>query len=151
MTVPTMTGATTHPLVQKIMAYQRAMAAGAKDAGSVFAADVRYIVPGQNVLSGEYSGPQAVMGYFGRLMELSAGTYAIDRMNWLVCQERVILETVNRATVRGTELVWDEAILFYFRDGLKSRIELFQADQAAVDAFFGAQELPAVQTPRPVA
>jgi len=138
MTVPTMTGATSHPLVQKIMAYQMAMAAGAKDAGSIFAPDVKYVVPGRNVLSGEYSGPPAVMGYFGKLMALSTGTYAIDRMNWLVCEEKVILATVNRATVRGKELVWEEAILFYFRDGLKTRIEMFQADQAAVDAFFGA-------------
>jgi hypothetical protein len=61
----------------------------------------------------------------------------MDRMNWLVCEEKVILETVNRATVRGAELVWDEAILFYFGDGLKIRIEMFQADQATVDAFFG--------------
>jgi ketosteroid isomerase-like protein len=137
MTRTTMTGATAHPLVQKIMAYQAAMAAGDPDAGSVFAPDVQYTVPGQNALSGSYRGSAAVMGYFGKLMQLTAGSYAIDRMNWLVCDEKVILETVNRATLRGAELVWDEAILFYFRNGLKTRIEMFQADQAAVDAFFG--------------
>jgi len=137
MATPKMNGALTHPLVQKILSYQVAMARGDAMAGRlVFQDDVEYVVPGANLFSGTYRGPDEVMGYFGRLLAATDGSYEITAMNWLVCGEKVILETVNRATRQARALQWDEAILFEFRQGKKSRIEMFQADQAAVDAFF---------------
>ena len=139
MAQPIMTGAVAHPLVQAILAYQQAMATGDFAAGrSIFRDDVVYIVPGANVFSGTYHGPDPVMGYFGKLMAETAGSYAIDAMQWLICGDKVLLETKNSATRAGKSLMWDEAILFEFIDGKKARIELFQADQAAVDAFFAA-------------
>jgi uncharacterized protein len=138
MAQPTMTGAVQHPLVQKILNYQLAMARGDIESGrTVFDPDVEYTVPGNNALSGTTRGPDLVMGYFGKLMQATAGTYEITKMNWLVSGTKVLLETVNHAKVNGKELTWDEAILFEFRNGLKWRIEMFQADQAGVDAFFG--------------
>lgn len=131
-------GALEHPLVGKILAYQRLMAEGdAIAARAVFATDVEYVVPGDNPLSRIYRGPDAVMGYFSRLMQLTGGSYRITAMKWLVCGEKVILETRNAADLRGRSLTWDEAILFEFKNGLKQRIEMFQARQADVDAFFG--------------
>ena len=139
MAQPEMTGAITHPLVQAIMAYQQAMATGDFASGrAIFRDDVSYVVPGANLFSGTYRGPDDVMGYFGRLMEATGGSYAITAMQWLVCGDKVLLETRNSATRAGNALDWDEAILFEFVDGKKARIEMFQADQAAVDAFFAA-------------
>lgn len=67
MPQPTMNGAVAYPLVQKIMAYQLAIARGDVATGSlVFHDDVCYVVPGANVFSGTYRGPAEVMGYFGR-------------------------------------------------------------------------------------
>jgi uncharacterized protein len=133
----TMRGAVDHPLVQRIMAYQAAMARQDFAEGArIFAPDVVYLVPGNNPLSGRYEGPDAVMGYFGRLMAVTGGTYEISDMLWLVCHDRVTLSTRNHATIGGQTLAWDEAIVFEFVDGLKKRIDLFQADQGAVDAFF---------------
>jgi ketosteroid isomerase-like protein len=134
---PIMQGAVSHPLVQKIIAYQLAMARQDTDAGrDVFSPNVIYIVPGSNPLSGRYEGPEAVMGYFGRLMEMTSGTYRISQMLWLVCFDRVTLVTKNHATIDGADLDWDEALLFEFENGRKSRIELCQADQLSVDRFF---------------
>ena len=139
MPQPTMSGAVSHPLVQKILKYQQAMARGDESAAQeVFLDDVSYLVPGANVFSGTYRGPSEVMAYFARLMAATDGTYEITAMNWLVCGDKVILETRNAATRNGQKLEWDEAILFKFRGGRKSKIEMFQADQAAVDRFFGA-------------
>jgi hypothetical protein len=76
------------------------------------------------------------MGYFGRLMEMTSGTYRISQMLWLVCFDRVTLVTKNHATIDGADLDWDEALVFVFENGRKSRIELFQADQLSVDRFF---------------
>jgi uncharacterized protein len=136
-TPPVMRGAVHHPHVQQIMTYQMAMAAGDREtARRVFHPDVRYTVPGSNPLSAEYTGADAVMGYLGTLMQLTRGSYAISDMNWLVAGDDVALVTRNSATLGEKTLMWDEVILFEFRDGLKWRIRMLQADQAAVDAFF---------------
>jgi uncharacterized protein len=132
-----MRGAIDHPLVQKIMAYQAAMARqDFAEGATIFAPDVVYVVPGNNPLSGRYEGPEAVMGYFGRLMTVTAGSYEISDMLWLVSGDRVALSTRNHATIGGQKLIWDEVIVFEFVGGLKQRIDLFQADQTAVDTFF---------------
>jgi len=137
MKPPQMSGAIEHPLVQKIIDYQRSMARGDLVSGrTVFAPDVVYTVPGHNPFSGTYRGPDGVMGYFGRLMEVTGGSYEITDMVWLACVDKVILQTVNTAAIFERTLQWQEAVLFTFKDGLKSRIDLFQADQAAVDGFF---------------
>lgn len=134
---PIITGAVSHPLVQKIIAYQMAMARQDMAAArAAFAPNVRYTVPGSNPMSGYYEGPDAVMGYFGRLMEMTRGTYRISQMLWLVCLDQVTLVTKNHATIQASDLDWDEAIVFVFEDGRKARIDLFQADQASVDRFF---------------
>jgi hypothetical protein len=70
-------------------------------------------------------------------MRITAGTYSIAEMKWLVCGEQVVLETRNAATIGARKLSWDEAVVFEFKNGLKHRIRLFQADQVAVDAFIG--------------
>jgi len=132
------TGAINHPHVQWIKAYQGAMASGDVAAGTTyFAPDVTYSVPGNNLLSGEFHGPEQVMEYFGKLMQLTGGTYRITHMQWLVNGDQVLLATVNQATIGNRSLTWDEGILFEFKNGKKQRIVLFQADQDAVDAFYG--------------
>lgn len=133
----TMRGAVNHPLVQKIIAYQSAMARqDFAEGANIFAPDVVYIVPGNNPLSGRYEGPDAVMGYFGRLMTVTSGTYEISDMLWLTSGDRVVLSTRNHATIAGKRLTWEEAIVFEFVSGLKQRIDLFQAEQSVVDEFF---------------
>lgn len=133
-----MRGAIEHPLVRAIMKYQADLAGGdIASTRAIFAPDVVYTVPGNNGLSGRYDGPDAVMGYFARLMDLTGGSYRISDMLWLVNDKSILLETRNHATIRDRTLDWDEAILFTFEKGHKKRIDLFQADQAAVDAFFG--------------
>ena len=133
----TMRGAVDHPLVQKIIAYQGAMARQNFAEGvQIFAPDVIYVVPGNNPLSGTYEGAEAVMGYFGRLMQMTAGSYEISDMLWLTSNDRVTLSTRNHATIGGQSLTWDEAIIFEFVGGVKKRIDLYQAEQDAVDRFF---------------
>ncbi len=132
-----MSGALSHPLVKRIVAYQAAMAQqDFHEAREIFAPDVVYSVPGSNVLSGLHVGPDAVMAYFARLMQMTGGTYGVSDMLWLVNDCKVMLTTRNHATIQGASLSWTEAIAFEFEGRRKKRIELFQADQGAVDAFY---------------
>lgn len=134
---PAMAGRLDDPRVQAVLAYQLAVAAGDLDeARKVFHEDVVYTVAGRSALTGEYRGPDAVMGYLGRLMELTGGGYAISRMRWLTSAARVGLATRNHAERGGVRLSWDELIVFEFVDGRKKRISHFSGDQAGVDRLF---------------
>jgi ketosteroid isomerase-like protein len=43
-----------------------------------FSDDVVTHIPGRSRVAGDYAGKQAVLGYFGQLMELSGGTFGAD-------------------------------------------------------------------------
>ncbi len=81
------------------------------------------------------------MGYFGRLMAATGGTYETTRMHWVTGDDHVTLLIANTATVGERTLDWDEAIVFRFEDGRKKRIWHLSGDQYAVDELFaGADE-----------
>ena len=39
----------------------------------IFASDVKYHVPGKSPISGDYDGIDAVLGFFGKIFELTGG------------------------------------------------------------------------------
>ncbi len=102
-----------------------------------FDPNVVYIVPGDNALSGKFTGPDAVMGYFGKLMALTQGTYKITAQRWLVNDTKVALVTENYAEIGEKSHAWGEVIVFEIIDHHKHFIEMFQDDQEALDAFYG--------------
>ena len=58
-------------------------------------------------------------------------------MHWMVSDDHVTLFTTNTAERNGRSFNWTETIVFEFRGGRKSRIDLLSGDQYGVDAFFG--------------
>jgi ketosteroid isomerase-like protein len=134
----TVTNAENHPHVQLVKNYQAAMARQDFNAGrAYFDPDVIYIVPGNNKLSGVFKGPDKVMGYFGKLMELTSGTYKITKQKWLVNDTKVALVTDNYAEINSKTHTWNEVIVFEIINEKKHAIEMFQDDQAALDEFYG--------------
>lgn len=134
---PEMSGELDDPRVRAVLNYQRQVAAGDQEhAREIFWPDVTYSVPGTSLLAGTLNGPDAVMGYFAKLYELTDGTYAISRMHWLTSPTRVALFTRNHASRNGATLSWDEVIVFTFVDGRKKKIEHFSGDQYRVDELF---------------
>lgn len=133
------THATNHPLEKAIQAYQAAVAQGGFDnACTIFEPDVTNVVPGHNQTSATLKGPDAVMDYFGTLMRIANGTYAITDMKWLVQElNKVALVTQNYADINGKTHAWGEVTRFEMRNGRKHHIEMYQEDQAALDAFYG--------------
>lgn len=49
----------------------------------VFAKDVVWRVPGRSVLAKDYAGQEEVFGLFGRLMELTGGTFRVESIDML--------------------------------------------------------------------
>jgi ketosteroid isomerase-like protein len=47
----------------------------------VFASDVVWRVPGRSALAKDYKGQDEVFGFFGRLMELTSGTFRVESLD----------------------------------------------------------------------
>jgi uncharacterized protein len=127
-----------HPHVQQVLAYLAA--AGRQDfaaAAQFFTDDFRYTVPGRNPLAGSFTGKNAALDYFGKLMQASQGSYKIEEMvDWLVSDSRVMLiarESVARA---GKTHAWTRYIVFRVAGKKFSEVVLLEDDQYAYDAFW---------------
>ncbi|MGY1781775.1 nuclear transport factor 2 family protein [Geodermatophilus sp. SYSU D01036] len=98
--------------------------------------DIRWHEPGQNRLSGDYTGIDEVFELFGRVFVLSEGTFRVE------LQAAFADDTDGAAIVRITASRGDRdldvlaADLVRFQDGLVAEFWEAHTDQAAMDAFF---------------
>ena len=103
----------------------------------LFSKDVVQHVPGHGPLAGTYKGPEAVLGYYGKLAELTDGTFRADLVDvhgdgsGHVCATHQISATRN-----GAKRVTRGAIMFTLvGDKVTDLLEL-HADLPGDDAFF---------------
>jgi uncharacterized protein len=102
---------------------------------SAFSDDFVYRVPGRSPLGGVSQGPNAAIDYFGAIMRLTEGTYAIEEIiDWLSSDDRVALVARERASRNGNKATWTRIVLFTFRSGKIAEAALFDDDLYAVDA-----------------
>jgi ketosteroid isomerase-like protein len=87
-------------------------------------------------VSGDYRGRDAVFGYFGRIAELTEGTFRADPEQLYASDRNVVV--VHHATARrnGAALDTHTALVFTVDDGRIARFDAVQVDQDAWDAFF---------------
>ena len=103
---------------------------------SVLADDVVWHVPGRSSIAGDYQGLEATMAYFGRLDELTDGSYHAELQVAVGDEEHVI--SIDRSAATSGESRYDEneLVVFRFRDGRV--VEAWQAmmNPYAHDEFF---------------
>ena len=93
---------------------------------AAFTDDFVYRVPGRGPLAGVSRGPDAAIAYFGAIMRLTGGTYAITEVvDWLESADRVALVAREQASRNGRMVEWTRIILFTFRGPLISSVSLF--------------------------
>ena len=102
--------------------------------------DVRFVIPGDNRVAGEYTGHQ---GFLTRFLHAIASvadmsTFSED-MNGLACDdEKGIVLTTQRFTRHdGTAVEFRSAVIFTFRDGRMSEFREFPGSQAEYDLAWG--------------
>jgi uncharacterized protein len=116
-----------------------AFSAGDLDAlAEVMSPDVVHLAPGSNLTSGEYRGRDEVFGLYGKLFELSDGTFHLE----LVSTEpkgddQVVARHRGGGTRNGQTYEGDSTILFTIVDGKATLLDESHDDQAAVDEFWG--------------
>ena len=93
--------------------------------------------PGRNQLAGDHRGVDAVLGFFGRTMELTSGTFRVEVHDVVAGDEHVVGLNSVAAQRDGKTLNGRNALVFHVRDGRATEVWQFWEDQYAADEFFG--------------
>ena len=104
--------------------------------GSLYTDDVVQTMPGNNKLSGEHKGRDNVIGLYGKMAELSGGTFAADLKSVRTEGDKVIAVHSAKGENGGKTLDEAETIAFSFDGDKISRLDLTTSDVAANDAFW---------------
>jgi ketosteroid isomerase-like protein len=105
-----------------------------------FTSDLVYRVPGSSPLAGETHGQSAALDYFGKMMKLTNGSYAITGIvDWLVSDDRVALIATETASRNGKTTDWTRVVLFKFNAGLISEVTIFDDKLAELDTLLNSQ------------
>jgi hypothetical protein len=104
---------------------------------ALMVADVVHSVPGNNLISGDHAGIDDVLGFYGKLFELSGGTMSVT-LNSVTADgdDRVIAKHTGKAERNGTTLESDATIAFTIKNGKITRLDETNQDQAAEDKFW---------------
>ncbi len=105
--------------------------------GSLYTDDVVQSVPGNNQIAADHQGRDAVLGYYGKLFELTDGNMSVQLKTVTVDGDKVAAVHANIAERNGKKLDSDTTLNFTIKDGKITRIDEVSSDQAAEDAFWG--------------
>jgi len=104
---------------------------------SLFAPDAVHVATGSSQVAGEYNGVDAVLGYYGKLFELSDGTFRAELQSVRVEGDDTVVATHRDKGQRGDKtLDQDEDLTFTISDGKITRLVEKHSDQATYDAFW---------------
>ena len=104
---------------------------------NLFAEDLLWHVPGRNQLSGDYRGREAVYGFFGRLMEVTAGSFNLEVHAVLANDEHGVAMVVTTASRAGQRIEVKDVHVMHLRDGKVLEFWTASTDQYAFDEFIG--------------
>lgn len=126
-----------HPNVQIMMRANEAFSKGDIAAlKEIIAEDAVWHVPGKSILAGNYQGHEEIFGFFGRLMELSGGTFKADLHDITASHEHAV--NLDRLTGRRGEKILDInlALVVHIEEGkIKEAWDVF-TDLYAWDDFW---------------
>ena len=105
--------------------------------GSLYTPDVVQSQPGNNQTSGEYKGVENVLGLYGKLFELSGGTFSAGLESVETKGDKVVSVHSVKGEREGRTLDAHESIEFTFSGDKISRLDVTSADEADLDAFWG--------------
>ena len=126
-----------HPNVELLRRGYAAYGAGDLDTiNELFHDDVVWHVAGRSAIAGEYQGKEQVLGFFGKVAELSDGTAKIDVHDLLADDEHGVALVTLSATRGGRSHEGNAAHVLHIRDGKVTEFWDAQVDQYANDEFW---------------
>jgi uncharacterized protein len=103
---------------------------------TLFAEDIVWHAPGNNPLSGDYRGVDEVLQTFGKVFELSGGTFRIDIHDVLANDDHVVVLARAQAERGGKKLDDTSVQVWHVKDGKATEQWLHPGDAQAADAFW---------------
>jgi ketosteroid isomerase-like protein len=103
---------------------------------SLFADDIVWHSPGKSPLAGDYRGVDAVLEQFGRLFELTGGTFKIEIHDILANDTHAVVLARATAERDGKRLDDKGVNVWHLKDGKVTEQWLHPGDQYASDEFF---------------
>ena len=105
--------------------------------GSLYSPDAVHSATGNNPLAGDYRGVDDILAYYGRLFELSGGTFSAElKATKVEGDDKVVATHRNKGQRDGKTLDQDETLTFTIVDGKITQIVESHSDPAAYDAFW---------------
>jgi ketosteroid isomerase-like protein len=128
---------TVHPNLVRARAGYEAFATGDLAAVSdLFSDDIVWHSGGSNVLTGDYVGKDAVLGFFGLLVQETGGSFKNDIHDMLANDEHGVALVTVSATRGGRALEFRIVHVFHMSDGKMTEFWAFPEDQRAFDEFW---------------
>jgi hypothetical protein len=127
-----------HPNVARIRDGYAAFAKGDFDTlNELFAEDLVWHVGGRNQLAKDYRGRDEVYGFFGRLLELTEGSFHLDLHAVLADDEHGVALVATSASRGGKSVRINEAHVYHLRDGRVTEFWDASTDEYALDELIG--------------
>jgi ketosteroid isomerase-like protein len=105
--------------------------------GSLYAPDAVHVAKGNHPLAGEYKGVDDILAYYGRLFEVSGGTFAAELQSTTAEGDDTVVAKHRNKGQRGDKVLdQDETLTFTLADGKFIRLEEDHSDPAAYDEFW---------------
>ena len=98
--------------------------------------EIRWHVPGQSPLSGDYIGHEQVLGFFQKSMELSGGTLRIELHDIVASDTAVFVLCTVSATRSGQHAGFFEVHVWRVFDGRAVEFREFQGDEHTENKFW---------------
>lgn len=92
--------------------------------------------PGKNQIAGDHKGLNAVLEFFGKLAELSGGTFKVEPHDLLANDEHGVCLSINTGSREGKELNMLEAHVYHIKDGKITEAWNLPYDQVKQDEFW---------------
>ena len=119
--------------------YFKAIQTGDLDTvGASLSPDIIWYQPGQNQFSGVQKGANSVFALIGGMMEISGGSFKIDKVHAVMANGSKVAASVRFSGERdGISMAMNGVDILTIKDGQISGAWLYSEDQAAEDAFWG--------------
>jgi ketosteroid isomerase-like protein len=92
--------------------------------------------PGRSLLAGDHRGIDAVLGFFGRTMELTTDTFRAELHDVVANDQHTVSLHVARGEREGRTLEDREVLVSHIRDGKIVEVWQYIENQYAYDEFF---------------
>ena len=102
----------------------------------LFAEDAVWHTAGTGVLSGPKKGRDAILGFFGELMERSNGTFSVTLVDLAGSGDRVFALQHSHGERQGKVIDHDVVNVFEIRNGVATEVTEFFEDTGEADAFW---------------